>query len=56
MTKKIFKQVLDNGLTILVVPVHTIPKISVQLWIGAGAAHEKTGQRGVAHFFGAFAV
>lgn len=43
------KHILGNGLTILVYPVHTIPKVSVQLWYGVGSKDEKSGQRGLAH-------
>lgn len=50
MTKAIFKHLLDNGLTVLVVPSDNVPKVSVQLWVGVGSADEKTGQRGIAHF------
>jgi zinc protease len=50
MTKTIFKQVLNNGLTVLSVPSHELPKVSIQLWVGVGSADEKTGQRGIAHF------
>lgn len=48
-TKKVFKKVLDNGLTILVRPTHTIPKASIQLWYNVGSKDEKTGQKGIAH-------
>ncbi len=47
--KKIHKKILDNGLTILVYPSHTIPKVAVQLWYGVGSKDEKDGQRGLAH-------
>ena len=47
--QKIHKKILDNGLTILVYPMHTIPKVAVQLWYGVGSKDEKDGQRGLAH-------
>lgn len=47
--QKVYKKVLDNGLTILVYPLHTIPKVAVQLWYGVGSKDEKDGQRGLAH-------
>src|SRR6476620_5139392 len=50
MQKAVFKHVLDNGLTVLVFPIHSIPKVSVQLCIKVGSAHEKTEGRGIAHF------
>lgn len=46
---KIHKQVLSNGLTILVKPVQTIQKPSVQLWYNVGSKHEETHEKGLAH-------
>jgi len=43
------KNILDNGLTILVCPVTVIPKVAIQLWYGVGSKDEKDGQRGLAH-------
>lgn len=43
------KHVLDNGMTILVRPVHTIPKVSVQLWYNVGSKDEMDKERGIAH-------
>lgn len=43
------KYVLENGLVVLVYPIHTIPKVAVQLWYGVGSKDEKDGQRGLAH-------
>ncbi len=45
----IAKKVLSNGMTILVREVHTIPKVSVQLWYNVGSKDEGTGERGIAH-------
>lgn len=47
--QKVQKKILDNGLTILVYPNHTIPKVAVHLWYGVGSKDEKDGQRGLAH-------
>lgn len=47
--QKVYKKILDNGLTILIYPSATIPKVSVQLWYGVGSKDEKDGQRGLAH-------
>jgi zinc protease len=47
--QKVFKKILDNGLTILIYPSSTIPKVAVQLWYGVGSKDEKDGQRGLAH-------
>ncbi|MEX0939791.1 MAG: pitrilysin family protein [Candidatus Babeliales bacterium] len=45
----IFKKVLPNGLTVLVCPVHTSEKVSMQLWYHVGSKDECDGQRGLAH-------
>lgn len=45
----VYKYVLDNGMTILVRPLHTIPKVSVQLWYNVGSKDEKDKERGIAH-------
>lgn len=50
MTKLVYKYVLDNGMTVLVRPVHTLPKVSMQLFYHVGSKDEGTGKRGVAHF------
>lgn len=43
------KYTLENGLTILVVPVHSAPKVSAQIWYGVGSKDEKSGEKGLAH-------
>jgi len=43
------KYLLDNGMTILVRPIHQVPKVSVQLWYNVGSKDEKTGEKGIAH-------
>lgn len=48
-SKKVFKKVLPNGMTILVRPTHIVPKVSVQLWYGVGSKDEKSEERGIAH-------
>lgn len=40
---------LKNGLTVLVRVVHTVPKVSIQLWYNVGSKDEHDGVRGVAH-------
>src|SRR5271155_1552230 len=50
MTKSVYKYVLDNGMTILVRSVHTLPKVSIQLFYHVGSKDEGTGERGIAHF------
>ncbi len=43
------KKVLKNGLTVLVRPNHTVPKVSMHLWYKAGSKDEKDGEKGIAH-------
>lgn len=43
------KKILSNGMTVLVREVHTVPKVSVQLWYNVGSKDEGTGERGIAH-------
>ena len=45
----VHKKQLANGLTILVVPIHRMPKVAVQLWYNVGSRHEQSGQKGLAH-------
>ncbi len=47
--RKVFKKLLDNGMTVLVRPNHLIPKVSLQLWYNVGSKDEQSGQRGIAH-------
>jgi len=47
--KFVTKYTLDNGMTVLVRPVHTVPKVSIQLWYGVGSRDERDGERGLAH-------
>lgn len=47
--KYVYQGKLDNGLTVLVRPVHSIPKVSIQLWYNVGSKDEKTGEKGIAH-------
>ena len=45
----VYKQVLENGLAVLVRPVHTLPKVSLQIWYNVGSKDEKTNEKGIAH-------
>lgn len=47
--QSVHKHVLSNGLAVLIYPVHTIPKVAIQLWYNVGSKDEKDGQRGLAH-------
>ncbi len=40
----------NNGLTILIYPINTIPQVSMQLWYNVGSKDEQRGQKGLAHF------
>jgi zinc protease len=43
------KKVLDNGMVVLVRPLHTLPKVSVQIWYDVGSKDEQSGEKGIAH-------
>lgn len=45
----LFKATLSNGMTVLVRPVHEVPKVSMQLWYHVGSKDEKSGEKGIAH-------
>lgn len=45
------EHVLDNGLRVVVSPDHTVPVVTVNLWVGVGSRHEVTGKTGFAHLF-----
>ncbi len=40
---------LANGLCIVHVPMPTMPSVAVNVFVGAGSRHERTGQEGAAH-------
>lgn len=46
---KVIKKTLSNGMTVLVRPVHNVPKVSLQIWYNVGSKDEKDGERGIAH-------
>jgi len=46
---QVYRFQLENGLTVLVRPVHTVPNVSMQILYGVGSKHEKNGERGSAH-------
>lgn len=48
-SSSITKYTLANGMTVLVYPHHSIPKVSVQLWYHVGSKDEKTSEKGIAH-------
>ncbi len=44
-------RVLDNGLHVIVWPVHDIPSVTLYNWVRAGSRNEMPGITGLAHFF-----
>lgn len=46
---KIIKKVLPNGLTIIINPVHNVPRAALEMWYNVGSKDEKTGEKGLAH-------
>lgn len=49
MKKLVHKIVLENGLTLLIRVVRSVPKVSIQLWYDVGSKDEETGEKGLAH-------
>lgn len=45
----VYKKILENGLTVLVRPIHSLPKVCTELWYKVGSKNEKTDQKGIAH-------
>lgn len=48
--KRVYKFTLENGLTVIVVPVKHASQVSAQMWYKVGSKHEVAGERGMAHF------
>jgi zinc protease len=46
---RVEKTVLQNRMTVLVFPLHDIPKVSLQLWYHVGSKDEADGEKGIAH-------
>jgi zinc protease len=44
------KKVLGNGLTVLIRPCHTIPRVEAHILYNVGSKDEDAGQKGIAHF------
>ncbi len=47
----IHRRTLDNGLRVLVSPDHSVPNVTVNIWVGVGSRHEAQGRTGFAHLF-----
>ena len=45
------EMVLDNGLRVLVVERHEVPRVFCSLWWRVGSVNEHTGSTGLSHFF-----
>jgi zinc protease len=43
--------ILDNGLTVLVLPDHRLPIVSLQIHYKVGSRHESPGITGISHLF-----
>src|SRR5688572_5929567 len=41
---------LDNGMQVVVIPDHRAPVVTHMIWYRVGAADERSGQSGIAHF------
>ena len=47
----IHRRTLPNGLRVVVSPDHTVPNVTLNLWVGVGSRHEAPGRTGFAHLF-----
>ncbi len=47
----IAERTLPNGLRVVVSEDHTVPTVTVNLWVGVGSRHEAPGHTGFAHLF-----
>jgi zinc protease len=45
------KQILPNGLTVILHEDHSIPTVAVNIWYHVGSGYEKPGRTGFAHLF-----
>ena len=45
------KMTLPNGLTVLLSPDHSVPRVAVDVWYHVGSKNEKPGRTGFAHMF-----
>jgi predicted Zn-dependent peptidase len=43
--------ILDNGLRVLIVERHDVPRVFCSLWWRVGSVNERTGSTGLSHFF-----
>ena len=45
------KEVLENGLTVIVKEIHSTPIVAVHFWVNTGSANEDEGANGLSHFY-----
>lgn len=50
MAATVKKYHLDNGMTLLVLPMKNRANVAMQMWYKVGSKHEGVGERGMAHF------
>ena len=48
---RVRKEVLDNGLTVLLLEDHTTPVVAFQMWVNVGSRYEEDDQAGISHVF-----
>src|SRR5665647_2961588 len=48
---KIAERTLANGLRVIVSEDHSVPNVTVNLWVNVGSRHEVEGRTGFAHLF-----
>ncbi len=47
----IHERTLPNGLRVVVSPDHSVPTVTVNIWVNVGSRHEERGRTGFAHLF-----
>jgi predicted Zn-dependent peptidase len=47
----IHERTLANGLRVIVSPDHSVPTVTVNIWVNVGSRHEEPGRTGFAHLF-----
>lgn len=45
------KHTLDNGLTVFLIPDHSCPSVTLQIWYQTGSRNERPGITGISHLF-----
>src|SRR6478752_3403178 len=48
---RIAERTLANGLRVIVSEDHSVPNVTVNLWVNVGSRHETQGRTGFAHLF-----